>query len=313
MLPHRPLLRSAAFLRRRSASSIAIGVGPDVVTVDVTHDDWFTWVRALDGSRTLDEALREAPDADAGAILLRALSDAHCLDDAALAPRAWRTATVSGRDAIDRQRPGALTMHGSPEHVVALDRRTSTQVYVVGPQRIADLLAAHMRKSGLRVTRTEPTDGQGLVVHGTLDDPDALPERRWTMTHAELLVAVTGRRVSVGPLRIPGRTPCPHCDHLHRVDRDRDWPRIASQIAHSPNVDADDALMEIGCAWAAGTARTAVDLGVATMRGTDPVPDLAVCNQRLEMCFPTGEVWARRSQFHPRCGCRWADASAAVA
>lgn len=313
MLPHRPLIRPAACLRRRSASSIVIGSGPDVVTIDAIDDAWFTWVRALDGSRTLDEALRSAPDVDAGTILLRTLADAHCLDDAALAPRTLRRATVSARDAIECQRPGALAIHGSPRHVIALDRRASTQVAVVGPARITDPLIAHMRRVGLHATGAEPTDGSGLVVHGTLDDPDALPGQRWATTHAELLVAVTGRRVSVGPLRIPGRTPCQQCDHLHRADRDREWPRIASQIAHSPIGTADDALVQIGAAWAAAIARTAVDLGVVTMRSTDAVPDLAVVNQRLEMSFPTGELWARRAEFHPQCGCRWATAPPAVA
>jgi hypothetical protein len=288
-------------------------VGPDVVTLDAVDDEWFTWVRALDGSRTLDEVLRSAPDVDAGALVLRALADAHCLDDAALAPRMLRRASVTARDEIERQRPGVLAMYGSPEHVVALDRRAITRVSVVGPQRITGPLITHMRRSGLRVTGAEPTDDPGLVVLGTLDDPDALPERRWAMTHAELLVAVTGRRVSVGPLRIPGRTPCPQCEYLHRIDRDREWSRIASQIAHTPNDTADDALVEVGCAWATAIARTAVDLGVATMRGTDEVPDLAACTQRLEMHFPTGEVWARRAEFHPRCGCRWAVTPPAVA
>lgn len=293
---------------------MAVGVGPDVVTIDAVDDHCFTWLRGLDGSRTLDEVLRCAPDIDTGALLLRALADAHCLDDAALAPRSLRRSTVTARDAIEHQRPGALAMYGSPERaVVALDRRAAARVHVVGPQRLTESLLTHLRGCGLHATGGEPTDDQGLVIHGTFDDPDALPERRWAQTHAELLVAVTGRRVSVGPLRIPGRTPCPRCDHLHRVDRDRDWPRIASQIAHTPHGTADDALVALGCAWTAAIARTAIDVGVAAMRGTDPLPDLSVCSQRLEMCFPTGEVWARRTEFHPRCGCRWNTAPPAVA
>lgn len=307
VLPHRPVLRDEALIRWRTDSAIVIGSAPDQVTVDGIDETWVAWVRRLDGTRTLDEVLLSAPERDAALHLLRALTSAHCLDDAALMPRIMRRQSVALRDAVTRRRPGALALYGSPAHaLVALDRRAAVPVHVVGSEPLAERLVASLRTAGLKAVAGEPEDPRALVVQCASDDPDAAYERPWSSTCVHLSVATVGRRIVLGPLVVPGRTPCLRCAFWHRVDRDPQWPRIASQIMHLPATPPDDTLVALGFAWAVAYARSAIDLGLPTMRITDPLPRIAVLGQRIELTLPAGEVHAHRIGFHPYCGCTWA-------
>ena len=56
--------------------------------------------------------------------------------------------------------------------------------------------------------------------------------------------------IEVGPLFIPGRTCCLHCQHLAKRDADPEWPRIAAQLACADPVMADTSLTEYATAFA---------------------------------------------------------------
>lgn len=111
---------------------------------------------------------------------------------------------------------------------------------------------------------------------------------------AHLAVAVRDATVVVGPLVLPGQTPCLNCLDLHRRDRDPGWPAVAAQLQSSPEatdpVAATTALA--AAAYAAAEVLAHIDGGVPRTLGAT-----------VEISG-AGE-WIRRSwSQHPRCGCR---------
>ena len=120
------------------------------------------------------------------------------------------------------------------------------------------------------------------------------------------LLATTYERVGVvGPLVVPGQTPCLRCLDLHRVDRDSGWPMVSAQLAapgrglRSPAaVSACDVVLATAvAACAAMTALTFVDRA-------DRQSELF--GAMLELRPPLDRVRRRSWTSHPQCGCGWA-------
>ena len=120
------------------------------------------------------------------------------------------------------------------------------------------------------------------------------------------LLATTYERVGVvGPLVVPGRTPCLRCLDLHRVDRDRGWPMVSAQLAapgrglgSPPGAVACDVVLATAvAAWAAMTALTFIDC---------PDRRSELFGAMLELRPPLDRVRRRSWKHHPECGCGWA-------
>jgi len=120
------------------------------------------------------------------------------------------------------------------------------------------------------------------------------------------LLATTYERVGVvGPLVVPGQSPCLRCLDLHRVDRDRAWPMVSAQLAapgrglgsRAGAVACDVVLATAVAAWAAMTALTFIDR--ADRRSE-------LFGAMLELRPPLDRVRRRSWRFHPECGCGWA-------
>jgi len=110
-----------------------------------------------------------------------------------------------------------------------------------------------------------------------------------------LFVAVRDATAVVGPLVVPGHTPCLRCLELGRGERDPAWPRLAAQIVgEPPAVEASDVVLAtMAAAVAAAQLLTLID-GVerpATMGGF------------LELTGVDGRVRRRSVSSHPACGC----------
>lgn len=109
---------------------------------------------------------------------------------------------------------------------------------------------------------------------------------------AHLTVRVREGTGWVGPLVVPGRTSCLRCLDLHRTERDPCWPRVAAQLAASPQA-AELNATQAAAAFAAGPA----------LRYLDGDGD-ALWNSMIEL-DPVHGVLGRRSwQPHPACGCQ---------
>jgi bacteriocin biosynthesis cyclodehydratase domain-containing protein len=134
-----------------------------------------------------------------------------------------------------------------------------------------------------------------LVGHGTVDPVRADGLLREDVPH---LAVVWGERdVVVGPLVRPGTSSCLRCAHLHRADRDPEWPRLAAQLATPGRSTPAPAEESVLAACAASLAVAAV---VAELDGAQP----AVLDAALEVGAPDGAVARRAWPPHPACGCR---------
>jgi len=120
----------------------------------------------------------------------------------------------------------------------------------------------------------------------------------WVRTGQVHLIAELVETVArLGPLVRPGVTACVRCLHLHRRDRDPDWPLVAAQLAGAAPSPAGDAVLAATLAGHAALAALAV-----LDRPSQPTPwDGAVWEVRA----PYGALRERHWVPHPACGCRW--------
>lgn len=294
----------------------------------------------LDGTRTLDQVTAQAESGHATDVrrLVAALTAAGALDDAAapgpLIDEAQRQRLEPDRLALSltHRRPGAaaevlrrrheatVTVHGAGR----LGATVATLLAAAGIGRLgcvddAPVDATDLAPGGIRARVSGPR-GAALVadlaasgVHATAAPvPDAdlaivatvgspAPELlRAVRRGPHLLVTVQETTATVGPLVVPGHTPCLRCQQLHRGDRDPAWPALAAQLVGSrPDVEpCDVVLATLAASVAAGQALAWI--------GSDDAPP-ASAGGVLEI--DPAELSLRRRSLvaHPACGCGAAD------
>ena len=122
---------------------------------------------------------------------------------------------------------------------------------------VVDASRLHVRRPRLRIALHDDADGRPLtraIGHALADlgiashdapDPDLLlvvscgeppravfdQARRHRVSH--LPVVIDEDRVRIGPVVIPGLTPCLTCLDLHRTDWDHAWPALLPQLGRS--------------------------------------------------------------------------------
>lgn len=111
----------------------------------------------------------------------------------------------------------------------------------------------------------------------------------------QLLVEVCEDRAVLGPLVVPGRTPCHRCRDLALADRDPLWPRTQAALA------GDGAAPRSACdtTLAALAASNAVLHALAFLDGHLPPSAGATCEFALPYALPERLAFAA----HPACGC----------
>ena len=139
--------------------------------------------------------------------------------------------------------------------------------------------------------RTEP-DLLVLIEHGAAD-----PARsRLSMANgiAHLSVVVQEASVLVGPLVVPGATPCLRCVDLWRADADERWGVVVAQLAavSRPRGPEESSLAAVAGSLAAAQALAHLDGRVPTVRGAG-----------LEVSLPEAVPRVRTWSVHPDCGC----------
>jgi hypothetical protein len=112
-----------------------------------------------------------------------------------------------------------------------------------------------------------------------------------------LAVVTSPDRVVIGPLVLPGRTPCLRCLDLHRTDRDPGWPQVVSQLL-SGQVRRDCGRAETASATAAAGLAALQALVLLDGHAT-PVS----VGRTLELTLPDGLVERRSWRLHASCGC----------
>ena len=113
-----------------------------------------------------------------------------------------------------------------------------------------------------------------------------------------LVVRAAADGVVVGPLVLPGITPCLRCTDLVRCELDPDWPGLLSQLSRTSGSPAESLLC-----WAAGVS--VMQLLTALSAMDDPTrswPESAGATLDLGQ---DGIQRRRRWARHPSCGCGW--------
>jgi hypothetical protein len=234
----------------------------------------------------------------------------------------------------------ALAAAGIGTVDVADDGTTRPQDTAVGGLGPADVGRPRGQAARELLRRVVPSLGGGPVVHPHLvvlaapDDDVRERSRRLVLAGTpHLVVEVRDTTGVVGPLVLPGRTPCLRCLDLTRSDLDPAWPVLAAQLAAggpaAPACDgplalavAAQAAMQVlavvdGTAGARGCAgrragRPASATACAAASGPGPAACASGCRATasaaalggtLEMSLPDWR-WRRRSwPLHPDCGC----------
>lgn len=108
-----------------------------------------------------------------------------------------------------------------------------------------------------------------------------------------LLVRSLGQAVWVGPLVLPGRTPCVRCTDLTRTDVDPSWPAVLAQLGR---VELGLPSLLSGWAAAVAAAQALAFLGGGRPETTGATLEMSGADLRTEL-----RTWPS----HPACGCRW--------
>jgi len=331
----RPVLAPAARRLWRDPATLQLGMPSSrAVVVEGLDDDARVLLGLLDGRRTWAEVVVDAlaygvrnPEA-----LLRSLEQGGLLLDA-------DSLSARDLPLHDRDRLGpdiaALTLVRGAGTGQALAARHSARVVVHGAGRVGAVLAALLSAAGVGTVdvRDEELVRPGDTVVGGLLDTDlgthratavgrrlrsrgstvsptlvvitdtgpasaAGPLVRGGIPH--LLAQVEGAMGTVGPLVLPGRTPCLRCLDLVRASLDAGWAAVAAQrevpsrTPHTMPAACDGVLAVAVAAQAAMQVLQLVEGDVpATASGT------------LELEPPAWQ-WRRRTwPHHPDCGCSW--------
>ena len=234
-------------------------------------------IQALTEPRSLTELERLAPDL----------------------PRPWLSWLLAQLTAS-----GLLTTQPTAPHRVGL----------LGDGRLADAKAAGLLKPGLadvlRTAHTRPRNRRrlpaalphwsemvehlpGFVVVATdTQEPDrALTDALARTGRSQLIVRLETDRAVVGPLVMPGRSPCVRCHDLLRCHYDPAWPRLVAQLSRD-RPPPDPVLL----GWAAATAVVQIRCRLA-----GGAPD--AIGRTLELGSADHVLRVREWRVHPGCGC----------
>ena len=138
-----------------------------------------------------------------------------------------------------------------------------------------------------------------LAPTGCVLPPEWLHQVR-NRTH--LPVTIRETTAIIGPLVVPGRTPCLRCVELLRGDRDPVWPALAAQLVGArPETEPCD----VALASAAASIVALHVLAWLDRRGLQPPPSLGGV---LELSLSDLRLRRRTVVAHPGCGCGAIDA-----
>src|SRR5690625_1685258 len=110
-----------------------------------------------------------------------------------------------------------------------------------------------------------------------------------------LSILVTDDHATVGPLVIPGKSPCLRCLDLHRVDHDPAWPMLATQLM---NIQLREPQPEESL-LSGLTAYLAAGQGLIVLADGTP----STVGSTMEFGVGSYVPALRKWTVHPDCGC----------
>ncbi|HEX8519650.1 MAG TPA: TOMM precursor leader peptide-binding protein, partial [Pseudonocardia sp.] len=141
-----------------------------------------------------------------------------------------------------------------------------------------------------------------VLTDAAAPDPERVAALRRTRT-AHLVAGLRDGTGVVGPLVLPGRSPCLGCVELHRRARDPGWPLVAAQLLRregrgDAGTAAATAALAVAQVLAALDAAAAAPRPGAAARAVPPS-----LGATLELDLAAGTVRRRRWAAHPDCPC----------
>ncbi len=263
--PRLVLVRPAAAVWR-SAGVLQVGIDPPALVLDGVPKGLADAVGLLSRPRSLDELGALLPHLEQQWIawLLARLTDAGLL--APVEPEPSPSLLVVGVGALAESVAGAVTVPG--------------------------LEVKRLDPAGLALLPPRPEGPELVVLAPAAAEPDrALTDALFREGRAHLAVRIEPDRAVVGPLVVPGRTPCVRCQDLTRVRMDAGWPHLLAQLCRQP-IRPEASLL----AWAGVMAAVQVRAWLA-----GSAPD--TCGAALELGLPDYRLSTRSWPAHPGCGC----------
>lgn len=199
----RPTIRPGAPLLRRDATHLQVGTSPGTVIDD--RPGLRPFLRLLNGVRDVDQLRRlartDVPDleVDVADVLGPLLACGAVVDASLLVVRRPRL---------------RVALHG--------DATGRPLARVIG--RVL---------TDLGIGSLDPPDPDLLLVVSCGEPPRAVFDQARRSRISHLPVVIDEERVRIGPVVIPGLTPCLTCLDLHRTDWDRAWPALLPQLGRS--------------------------------------------------------------------------------
>jgi hypothetical protein len=196
----RPTIRPGAPLLRRDATHLQVGTSPGIVIDD--RPGLRSFLRLVDGVRDVERlrvlARTDVPEleVDVDDVLRPLLACGAVVDASALHVRRTRLRVALHDDAGSR--PLARTIG----HALA----------------------------DFGIGSLDPPDPDLLLVVSCGEPPRAVFDQARLHRISHLPVVIDEERVRIGPLVIPGITPCLTCHDLHRTDWDPAWPALLPQL-----------------------------------------------------------------------------------
>jgi len=177
-------------------------------------------------------------------------------------------------------RPGVASTAGAAlaQHLRSIDPAGPTRVRSM--KHWTELDAVRPRLTVVATPTAEPD--RAITEHLTRRD----------LTH--LVIRLEPSRVRIGPLVVPGRTPCLACTDAVLTEAEPAWPGSLLQRSGVTVTDGPVGLVDWGVAVAAVQAHAYLQRGSADTLG---------CTLELGWDEPVTRV--RRWPRHPDCGCAW--------
>ena len=279
---------------RRDEDSAFIGGDARPLTLTTAEGQWLT---SIGQCNSWTQARHTCPTGEARAEAI--VQRARAAGAVTRAGECWWL-TPGERAAMQPLLLSLSQWHPAPESAIAA--RSAWDIAVIGDGDVADAVRTVIHASGLNgAVHVGSSTIVILVGVRGIEAPEALlpaesEDEASVRDRPHLPVSTYRARASVGPLVLPGRTPCLRCMHLHRLDADPGWSRIVEQWrdVERPSTPSADPVL----AWqAAVTATIMVRTWIDGPDGTEP--------ERIHWSLPSGYSTTDSPAWHPRCGCRW--------
>lgn len=173
-------------------------------------------------------------------------------------------------------------------------------VTICGRGTVVDRLREELGSGGLvEFTAPDVQPGSGGTSLAVLCARDAIaPDegRVWQRAGTpHLPVVLRDEEVVIGPLVLPGHSPCLRCLDLHRRDRDSAWPRILTQLSCPPG----DLVHPVD----APPAQASVISSLVHLMALESLTSNALTGVSWQVSLRWPNVRTRSWDLHPQCEC----------